>query len=182
MRNFLIRLLISTIAIIVITSGILPGIRVEGSTNTLIGLGIVFGLLNVIVKPILKFLTCPLIILTLGLFVFILNALTLQLVALLSDSLVGLLGGRLVIDTFGWALVGSLIVTIVTIILESLLGARETKKHEVRTVTEVRYVVEKQKENLDREFDQLVGSPPPGFKSVTGEDDFDDPDFGKPKR
>lgn len=174
MQKFFIRLIISIIAIMVITSGILPGVRVEGGTMTLVGIGILFGLLNMFVKPIVKLLTCPLILLSLGLFVFVLNALMLMLVAALSDPLNNMLGGRLVIDNFLWAMVGAFIVSLVSMVLEWLLGQRQNEQ-KVRTVTEVRYVVEKQKPQLDRDFDQIVGNPPQGFRSVRGDDDFDAP-------
>ncbi|MBZ0295902.1 MAG: phage holin family protein, partial [Anaerolineae bacterium] len=69
-----------------------------------------------IVKPILSFLTCPLVILTLGLFIFVINGLMLVITeAILPD--------RLAIDGFGWAILGGIVMAIVGTALDSLLSA-----------------------------------------------------------
>jgi len=68
MNRFLIRLLINGIALYLAVV-IVPGIGVENSSPvTYLWLALIFGILNALLKPILKFLTCPLILLTLGLF------------------------------------------------------------------------------------------------------------------
>jgi hypothetical protein len=76
--------------------------------------------------------------------------------------------GQLVIDHFGWAIVGALIISAIGMVLEPILGVNERKR--VKQVTEVRYVVERPRPALDAEFDDFVNSRP--F------DDIDD----KPKR
>lgn len=115
MRNFLLRVLINAVAIAV-TASLLPGIQiVNNDIGTLLLIGFVFGIVNAIVKPILTFLTCPFVILTLGLFLLVINGLMLMLTASLS-------GGRLIVDGFGWAVVGGIIMGIVGIVLEGLLN------------------------------------------------------------
>ena len=71
--RFLIRVLINAAALWV-ASAFVPGIQHEGGWITLLLVAVVFGVLNAIVRPILKLLTCPLLILTLGLFTLVLNA------------------------------------------------------------------------------------------------------------
>ncbi|MCS7070566.1 MAG: phage holin family protein, partial [Anaerolinea sp.] len=60
MRNLLLRFIINAVAIGVITSGLLPGIRIEGNyVVTLAITAVVLGLLNAVVRPILVLLSCP---------------------------------------------------------------------------------------------------------------------------
>jgi putative membrane protein len=58
---------------------IVPGISYEGGPLYLIGAGLLLGLINLLVKPVVSFLSCPLIVLTLGLFYLVINALMLKL-------------------------------------------------------------------------------------------------------
>jgi putative membrane protein len=75
---------------------------------------LLFGLINAVVKPIAKLLSFPLIVLTLGLFTFVVNAFMLQITEWLS----GPLGLSFVIDHFWWdAIIGALIITIVSMVL-----------------------------------------------------------------
>jgi putative membrane protein len=92
-RNFIIRLVINAIALYV-TASILPGIHiVNNEIGTLLVIALVFGIVNAVIKPIVKILTCPLVILTLGLFIFVINALMLLLTAaLVPDRFVARLG------------------------------------------------------------------------------------------
>jgi putative membrane protein len=121
MRNFLIRVLINAVAI-AITASLLPGIHIANNDiGTLLIVGFVFGIVNAIVKPILTFLTCPFVLLTLGLFLLVINGLMLMLTASLS-------GGRLAVDGLGWAIVGGIIMGIVGMIMEGLLGVNEEEK------------------------------------------------------
>lgn len=75
---------------------------------------LIFGLLNAFVRPILKLISLPFIILTLGLFVFIVNAAMLMLTSWISDNL----GLAFHVDEFFWdAVLGSLIITVVSMVL-----------------------------------------------------------------
>ena len=117
MGKFLLRVVINAIAIAV-TAKLLPGIHVvNNDLGTLLIIGLVFGLVNALIKPVLSILTCPFIILSLGLFIFVINGLMLLLTANLS-------AGRLTIDGFGWAVGGGIIMGIVGLVLESILGLR----------------------------------------------------------
>jgi putative membrane protein len=121
MGKFLLRVIINAIAI-AITASLLPGIHVVNQDlGTLLVIGLIFGLVNALIKPILAVLTCPFIILTLGLFIFVINGAMLLLTASLS-------GGRLIIDGFWWAVLGGIIMGIVGLVLESVLGVREQKE------------------------------------------------------
>ena len=82
--------------------------------KTVLLVALVFGILNAFVRPIAKVVSLPFIILTLGLFVFIINALMLQLTSWLSDKL----GLAFHVEHFFWdAILGSLIITFVSMIL-----------------------------------------------------------------
>ena len=123
MVKLLVRWVISALAVFV-AAWLLPGIEVEGTAWLAYAvMAIVLGFVNAIVRPILKFLTCPLIILTLGLFTLVINGFVLWLSARLSTWLAGALGlgaGYYVRD-FWSALLGALIVSIVTVILSAIV-------------------------------------------------------------
>jgi putative membrane protein len=102
--KFIIRLLV-TAAIAFILAQILPGVHVDAYT-TAIWFAIVLGLLNVFLKPFLIIFTLPLTLLTFGLFLFIINTVT---VLLASDWVKGFK-----IDSFGWGLIFSLLLTFIT--------------------------------------------------------------------
>lgn len=101
--NIIVRLVLSAIAVI-ITSYILPGVAVEGFGAALI-VGLVIIILDAIVKPILVILTLPVTILTLGLFLFVINA----IIILIADSIVPGFN----VDGFWWALIFSLILSVI---------------------------------------------------------------------
>jgi putative membrane protein len=73
--------------------------------------------LNAFVRPILKLLTCPLILLTLGLFTFVINAIVLWLTSAISESL----GIGFHVTGFGAAFLGALVVTVVSVLLTVLM-------------------------------------------------------------
>ena len=113
--NFLIRLIINAVALYV-TAQILPGIHVSGEVGELLIVALVFGIVNAVVKPIVKVLTCPLTLLTLGLFIFVINALMLLLTsALINDP------NRFFVDGFGWAVLGGIVMGIVAMVVEYVL-------------------------------------------------------------
>ncbi len=99
---------------------LLEGLHFEGSPLALLGLALLMGVLNVLVKPILTLLSLPLIVLTLGLFLLIVNALVLSLVIALS----GVLGIDFTSDGFGWTMLGAVVISLVSWGLEALLGPR----------------------------------------------------------
>jgi putative membrane protein len=107
--NFILKIIVVA-AVSYALSNVLPGVHVD-SFWTAIVFALVLAVLNFFVKPILIILTLPATILTLGLFLFVINA----LVVWMASSLVS--GIR--IDGFGWALLFSLILTIVSSVLNS---------------------------------------------------------------
>ncbi|MCA9890987.1 MAG: phage holin family protein [Anaerolineae bacterium] len=120
MRNFIIRVIISAIAI-TITASLLPGITLANdSLGTVLIIGLVFGIVNAIVKPILIFLTCPAVIVTLGLFILVINGAMLMLTATFVDALQ--------IDGWGTAILGGIIMSIITMVFESILGLDKDDK------------------------------------------------------
>ncbi|NWG18544.1 MAG: phage holin family protein [Chloroflexi bacterium] len=123
MRNFFIRVIINAIGI-AITAELLPGITVaDNDIGTLLIIGLVFGIVNALVKPILMILTCPAVIITLGLFILVINGLMLLLTA-------SLIPARLTVDGLGTAILGGIVMGIISIILEALLGVNDEDKKE----------------------------------------------------
>jgi putative membrane protein len=108
--NILVHWLVVTIAILV-AAHVIPGIRVDSFGAALIGAAIL-GVLNALVKPILVLLTLPITLLTLGLFLFVINA----LVFLFAGSLTS----GFHVQSFWPALLGSLVVSIVSYIVHSV--------------------------------------------------------------
>ena len=108
----LIRLLINAGALWAATQFV-SGISFTGDIPRFLVVALVFGLLNALVRPILLLLSFPLLILTLGLFTFVLNALILMLLGALSGGL----GLGFHVDGFVPAFVGALIVTLVSFVL-----------------------------------------------------------------
>ncbi|NJN81865.1 MAG: phage holin family protein [Caldilineaceae bacterium] len=96
-----------------------PGITIIGENIlTLIILGLVFGLLNAFVKPVVQFLTLPLLFVTYGVIIIIINALMLSLLAFLMSN-------RIEIDGFLPALIGGIIFGILSTLLENIFGVSE---------------------------------------------------------
>ena len=122
MRQFLLRLIVNALAL-AITAAILPGIHIDqNNLGALALVALIFGIVNALVKPLLIIMSCPLIILTLGLFAVVINGLML----LLTDALAG---GRFEVDGFWWAVLGGLIVGFVSSVLEGVLGVNEDEDH-----------------------------------------------------
>jgi len=115
--NILIRLIISAIAVLV-TDLLLPGVTISdmNTTNgvlTAILVAAVLGLLNAILKPVLILLTLPVTVVTLGLFLLVINAVIVLIAANLID------GFTLQAPRFWWALGFSLLLSLVTSVLSS---------------------------------------------------------------
>jgi putative membrane protein len=103
-------------------AGLLTGITLTGQTDTeravtLVLVALVFGVVNAVVRPVVKVLSLPFIILTLGLLIFVINALMLLLTSWLS----GQLGLGFQVTGFWTAVVGAVIVAVTTWVLELVL-------------------------------------------------------------
>jgi putative membrane protein len=127
---FLLRLLINAAALWVAIQ-LVDGLEHLGSWWSLLFVALVFGLLNVSIRPLLKLLSLPAIILTLGLFIFVINALMLMLTGWVS----GLLDLGFYVAGFWDAFVGGLIISVVSFLLSLFTGVGKTKVHvETRTL------------------------------------------------
>ena len=119
--RLIVRLLASAVALAV-AAGLVDGISVGPGTDreralTLLGVAVIFGLVNAIVRPILRLLTLPLVVLTLGLFLLVLNALML----LLTEWIAKQFDLAFQVDGFWSAVLGALIVTIVSFLINIVL-------------------------------------------------------------
>jgi putative membrane protein len=131
--KLLIRWVIACLALFA-AAWLIPGIRVEGNAWIVYAvMAIVLGLVNAVVRPLLKLLTCPLIILTLGLFTLIVNGVTLWLSSWIAVNwlnvgyyIEGFSINNFYVGPFWTAFLGALIVSVVTVILSALV--KEDKK------------------------------------------------------
>ncbi|GAA4285449.1 phage holin family protein [Brevibacterium daeguense] len=137
--NFLLRIIINALAIW-IAVWLLPGMTITGSewlagslgetgsaVVAYLVIGLIFGLVNAVVRPIVAFVSIPITCLTLGLFGFVINAAMLLLTAWLS----GFTPIVLQIDTFFWtALLAAIIVTVVSAVAETLLPDRAERQRD----------------------------------------------------
>jgi putative membrane protein len=112
--GFLVRVLVNALAILVATA-VVPGIEARGLL-TIIGAGLVLGLINAVVRPVLLVLTFPLTLVTLGLFLFALNAFCLWLTSILVKGFE--------VRGFWAALFGSLLVSAVSWLLTAFVSDR----------------------------------------------------------
>ena len=113
--RLLIRWVISAFSLFVAQWAV-PGIRVADSRGWVAyaAMAIILSLVNALVRPLLKLLTCPLILLTLGLFTLVINAVTLLLASSLANRLFEV---GFYVDGFWPALWGALIVSVVSVVL-----------------------------------------------------------------
>ena len=121
--NFIIRLLINAVALWLATRFV-DGISFDGELTVLLLVALVFGIVNTIVKPILVVLTLPFLIVTLGLFLFVLNGVMIWLTGAISDA--AELGFH--VSSFKAAFVGGLVVTVVSFVLSLMVGSDSKKK------------------------------------------------------
>jgi putative membrane protein len=121
--RFLLRLIV-TAAALWVTVRFVPGIEYRGNWLGLVIVALVFGLVNAFIRPILFLLTCPLVLATLGLFVFVLNGLMLWLTSMFSTAL----GIDFRVAGIVSAILGSLCISIVSTILSVFVGDPEEAK------------------------------------------------------
>lgn len=114
MQTILTRIIVNAVALGVAT-WLIPGIKLTGDSTTnkiltLLGVAAIFGLINAFIKPIVKLFSLPFIILTLGLLIFVINALLLWLTGAISSGL----GLAFSVSGFWAALGGAVIVSLVS--------------------------------------------------------------------
>ena len=117
MRKLVLRWLINAAAIYM-AMRLVPGIRAEGIWTVFVWMALILGLVNALIAPIIKVLTCPLIILTLGIFTLVINAVMLLLAAHIGARF----GMGFSVDTFGAAFVGAVIIRVVSFALSALMS------------------------------------------------------------
>lgn len=115
--GLLIRWIVNTLALLLVAN-VVPNFSYR-SWVTLAVAAAVLGLLNAVVRPILWFVTLPLTVLTLGLFLLVLNAIMLELTAWLVPGFD--------IDGFGWAVVGALVLSLVSLVTDRI-GRNEKRE------------------------------------------------------
>ena len=116
MKKFIIRLIINAIALYAAVM-IVPGITPQNPNwLSYIWLALIFGIVNAFLGPILKLLTCPLILLSLGLFTLVVNTLLFYLAGYLGSAF----GVGFTVNGFWSAFLGSIIVSIVSVILSMI--------------------------------------------------------------
>ena len=125
--HFITRLLINAAALWVAIRYV-PGISFEGDWPRLFGVALVFGVLNAVMRPLLFILTLPFLIVTLGLFTFVLNAFMLWMTSAASD----LFGLRFHVTGFRAAFLGALVITLVSLALSLLVGPRRERHYHTR--------------------------------------------------
>ena len=113
--GLILKLIVNALAVFA-AAYILPGVSVESFTTAII-VAIVLGVLNLVVKPVLILLTIPITLLTLGLFLLIINA----LIVLLCDSLIS----GFEVDGLLYALLFSLVVSLISAVMESLAKKKD---------------------------------------------------------
>ena len=114
---------------------LVPGIHVDDGRGWVVYaiMAVVLGLANALIRPLLKLLTCPLIMLTLGLFTLVINGLTLLIASALANNYLQV---GFYVDGFWPAFFGAIIVSIVSVVLNAFVGdekdARKRRKRRER--------------------------------------------------
>ena len=113
---FLTRLLVNAAALWVATR-LVPGVSYSGGWLSFLAVSVVFGVVNAFIRPVAKFLTFPLIIVTLGIFALVVNGLMLWLTSWLSTGL----GFQFHVEGCLAAILGALVVSVVSALLSTIL-------------------------------------------------------------
>ena len=116
MTKFILRWVINAVALFLAVY-LVPGVNLQGGWVSIIWLALIFGLINAFLRPLLKLLTCPLIILTLGLFTLLINTFLFWLTSQVEQAF----GIGFTINGFWPAFLGGLVVTVVSVIMSLIL-------------------------------------------------------------
>jgi len=127
MRKLLLRWIINAAAVYAAIWAV-PGIRAEGGLVTCFAMALILGLVNAIIAPVIKLLTCPLVLLTLGLFTLVINGAMLLLASIIGASVeIGFY-----VDDFGAAFFGALVISVVSFVLSVLTGINREDRRKDR--------------------------------------------------
>jgi putative membrane protein len=127
--RLLIRLAVNALALWIAIE-LIPGLTFEGNNVSLFIIAFIFGLVNALVRPIIILLTCPLVILTLGLFILVVNTIMLSLTIWLSGPEVFDLG--LASSGFGATFLGAFVISVISGIITGLIKDEREEKHQRR--------------------------------------------------
>jgi putative membrane protein len=130
MRHFVFRWAITTVAVMV-ASSIMHGIRYDTASD-LIGAALLLGFLNAFVRPVLLLLSAPLILLTLGFFILIVNALLLTIVPHVVSGFH--------VDGFGSAFWGAIVISVVSWLLSAFFRGSDGRVHVLTHHTQMKRV------------------------------------------
>jgi len=118
MTKFILRLAINAIALYMAVL-IVPGIDLKSNLVSILWLALIFGVVNALFRPLIQILTCPLIMLTLGLFTLVINTFMFWLTSVIGQSF-GF--GLVITDPVWWnAFLGGLVVSIVSVVMTLIL-------------------------------------------------------------
>ncbi len=117
MSKLIIRLVINAVALWIAATYV-GGIDITDDVVGLFFVALIFGVINALIKPVISFFTCPVYVLTLGLFTFVVNALMLMLTSTLSDD-------RLQVESFWAAFLGGIVISLVSTLLSLFLSDSE---------------------------------------------------------
>ena len=120
MEKYFIKWIINTIAIMIAIKFV-PGIVYAGEWWGILMVGLLFGLINTFIRPFIKLFALPLLIFSLGLFTFIINAMMLSLTSWLSDKFH--LGFH--VESFKAAFFGALLISLASMVLSCLIPSEE---------------------------------------------------------
>lgn len=119
MTRFILRWAVNAIAFYLAVLILPERISLTSGLVSILWIALIFGLVNALFRPLLKFLTCPLIMLTLGLFTLIINTFLFWLTSIISQSF-GI--GFIIADPVWWnAFLGGLVVTVVSVLMTLIL-------------------------------------------------------------
>ena len=130
MRHFVIRWAVTTIAVMA-ASAFVHGIRYDSGAS-LIGAALLLGIMNAFVRPILLILSAPLILLTLGFFILVINGLMLLFVPNIINGFH--------VDSFGSAFWGAIVISVVSWILSAFFRGSDGRVHVLTHHTQIKTV------------------------------------------
>jgi putative membrane protein len=130
MRHFVFRWMITTVAVMV-APAFVSGIRYD-STGALLGAALLLGILNAFVRPVLLILSAPLILVTLGFFILVINALMLRFVPRVVHGFY--------VESFGSAFWGALLISIISWILSAFFRGSDGRVHVLTHDTQIKRV------------------------------------------
>lgn len=111
-RNWIFSLIINTVVLLVV-AGYFDSFHLDGIGAAFLA-SVILSIMNVIVKPILVILTLPVTVLSLGLFLIVINAITLMMTS-------ALMGDLFIIDSFGYALLAAIVISLLNMAIQKLI-------------------------------------------------------------